>query len=110
MTRAQVSHSLLILAALGTLSVRQSVASDAVTSYVSPNGDDSWSGRLARPNADRTDGPRATLGAACRATRTLGTETSRRIVVQAGEYFLNEPVVLTEKDSGLTIEAATEDW
>lgn len=107
MTRAQVSHSLLILAALGTLSVRQSVASDAVTSYVSPNGDDSWSGRLARPNADRTDGPRATLGAACRATRTLGTETSRRIVVQAGEYFLNEPVVLTEKDSGLTIEAAT---
>ncbi|MDY0355114.1 MAG: right-handed parallel beta-helix repeat-containing protein [Sedimentisphaerales bacterium] len=107
MTRAQVSHSFLILAALGALAVRQSVASDAVISYVSPTGDDSWSGRLAQPNADRTDGPRATLGAACRATRTLGTETSRRIVVQAGEYFLNEPVVLTEKDSGLTIEAAT---
>jgi len=107
MTRAQVSHSFLILAALGALAVRQSVASDAVISYVSPTGDDSWSGRLAQPNADRTDGPRATLGAACRAARTLGTETSRRIVVQAGEYFLNEPVVLTEKDSGLTIEAAT---
>ena len=107
MTKAQVTHSFLILVALGALAVRQSVASDAVISYVSPTGDDSWSGRLAQPNADRTDGPRATLGAACRATRTLGTETSRRIVVQAGEYFLNEPVVLTEKDSGLTIEAAT---
>ena len=107
MTKAQVTHSFLILVALGALAVRQSVASDAVISYVSPTGDDSWSGRLAQPNADRTDGPRATLGAACRAARTLGTETSRRIVVQAGEYFLNEPVVLTEKDSGLTIEAAT---
>jgi len=107
MTNAQVTHTFLLLVALGALAVRQSVASDAVISYVSPTGDDSWSGRLAQPNADRTDGPRATLGAACRATRTLGTETSRRIVVQAGEYFLNEPVVLTEKDSGLTIEAAT---
>ena len=107
MTKAQVTHSFLILVALGALAVRQSVASDAVISYVSPTGDDSWSGRLAQPNADRTDGPRATLGAACLAARTLGTETSRRIVVQAGEYFLNEPVVLTEKDSGLTIEAAT---
>ena len=29
--------------------------------YVAPNGNDAWSGRLAAPNADKTDGPFATL-------------------------------------------------
>lgn len=107
MTKAQVTHTLLILVALGALAARQSVAADAVTLYVSPSGNDSWSGRPAQPNADRTDGPQATLGAACRAARTLRTEAPRRIIILAGEYFFDEPVVLTEMDNGLTIEAAT---
>jgi len=33
--------------------------------YVSPAGDDGWSGRLADANADRTDGPWRTLAKAC---------------------------------------------
>ena len=34
--------------------------------FVSPNGNDKWSGRLPAANADKTDGPLATLGRACR--------------------------------------------
>jgi hypothetical protein len=39
--------------------------------YVSPNGNDSWSGRLASPNRTRTDGPFATLERARDAIRAL---------------------------------------
>ncbi|MDI6448535.1 right-handed parallel beta-helix repeat-containing protein [Anaerobaca lacustris] len=107
MTRRPVTCNLLILMAVGTFFVSEGVASEVATFHVSPDGKDSWSGRQSKPDANRTDGPRATLAAACAAARQLGTEASRRIVLQAGEYFFDEPVVLTEKDNGLTIEAAT---
>jgi len=74
--------------------------------YVAANGIDSWSGQLLEPNAGRTDGPLATLEAACRAAREWKTAESRKIVVQDGRYFFNEPLLLTDADSRLTIEAA----
>jgi len=74
--------------------------------FVAPDGNDAWSGRLAQPNAERSDGPFATVGAACRAARQAGTGQTRTIVLQQGDYFLSEPVVLTPEDNGLTIEAA----
>jgi hypothetical protein len=37
--------------------------------YVSPNGDDAWTGRLSDANADRTDGPWQTLAKACAAVQ-----------------------------------------
>ena len=73
--------------------------------YVAVNGKDSWSGRLPQANATTTDGPFATLNAACRAARKLGTK-QRKIVIQQGQYFLNEPLVLTDRDTGLSIESA----
>jgi len=89
--------------------ISSSQASDAsgpATFFVSREGNDAWSGRTAEPDANRTDGPFATLHAACRAARALGKGKARTIVVQAGEYYLDEPLVLTAEDSGLTIEAA----
>ena len=77
------------------------------TIYVSPNGNDSWSGMLAEPNADGADGPVATLDAACRAVRGQDAGESRKVVIQAGRYFFDEPLLLTGADSGLTIEAAS---
>ncbi|MBW8040018.1 MAG: hypothetical protein FVQ85_08475 [Planctomycetes bacterium] len=78
----------------------------AGTFFVAPNGSDSWSGRIKQPNADRTDDPLATLTAACNAARQMGTKRPRKVIIQSGEYFLNKPLVLTDKDSGLSIEAA----
>ena len=44
--------------------------------YVSPQGNDAWSGRLAEPNAAKTDGPLATI-ATCPAGRSPVEEHSR---------------------------------
>jgi len=74
--------------------------------YVAATGSDSWSGRLAAPNSGGTDGPLATLEAARAAARKLGKEQPRKIVVQPGRYFLDKTLVLTDEDTGLTIESA----
>jgi hypothetical protein len=84
----------------------QATNAEAATFFVAANGNDSWSGRLPEPNAGRTDGPFASLAAACRAARREGTNQPRRIIVQAGQYFLDEPLVLGADDAGLTIESA----
>jgi len=98
----------LIVAGLSAgLPAGTSESADRATFFVAPDGSDTWSGRLAQANGDRTDGPLATLEAACRAARKMGTKQTRTIVVQEGRYFLNEPLVLTEEDNGLRIVGKT---
>ena len=96
---------LLVLTVVG-LFVFNVNSSAAPPLYVATNGSDSWSGLPATPNAGLTDGPLATLEAACEAARKLDKGQSRAVVVQAGQYFLDKTLVLTDKDSGLTIESA----
>ncbi|WP_405603920.1 right-handed parallel beta-helix repeat-containing protein [Polaribacter sp. Asnod1-A03] len=70
--------------------------------YVSPQGSDEWSGELAVPNADKTDGPFASLDNARKAVRNLKKKKSEDIVVliREGIYKLNKTVVFDLKDSG----------
>ncbi len=75
------------------------------TLYVAPDGKDEWSGKLAEPNQNRTDGPLASLHAARDSLRKAGAG-EKRIVLRGGEYFLDKPLLLRAEDSGLTIEAA----
>lgn len=76
----------------------------ALTLYVAPQGNDTWSGRLAEPNAPHTDGPLATLPAAlaaARAARAAGQAAEGvTILLRGGTYFLEAPVTLTPEDSG----------
>ena len=69
-----------------------------------PTGNDAWSGRSAAPNADKTDGPLATLAGARDAVRKLKAQAPLtepvRIVVADGVYPMNETLVLTPADSG----------
>jgi hypothetical protein len=92
---------------IGSLSVSaQATNAKTETFFVAVDGSDSWSGRLPGPNTDRTDGQFATVGAACAAARKLGTDQSRNVVIQAGQYFLDKPLELNAGDAGLTIESA----
>jgi len=70
--------------------------------YLSPRGSDSWSGTLAEPNADGSDGPFASLERARDAVRELKKSKSGDIVVllRDGTYALKETVVFGLKDSG----------
>ncbi|CEK15011.1 Right handed beta helix region [Chthonomonas calidirosea] len=79
--------------------------------YVAPNGNDSWSGRLAAPNSHRNDGPFLTLERAQMAVRTFRSQhpnLHRPIVVliRGGFYPLKQPMVFTPEDSG-TAESPT---
>ncbi|NOS72385.1 MAG: right-handed parallel beta-helix repeat-containing protein [Verrucomicrobia bacterium] len=99
-----------IVAAILFLNCSVLVAS-SVTLHVAPAGNDSWSGTLASPNSARTDGPVASLHVALVRVRELRSKTTDKstavVVVQAGEYPLGAPLVLTPDDSGLRFESAT---
>ncbi len=71
--------------------------------YVATDGSDAWSGRLAAPNAKKTDGPFATLTRARNAARTAKQKKHKTVFVRGGTYYLREPVTLTPADSGLSL-------
>lgn len=99
--------TLLVIAFLATASTLVEAANQAtkpIVFYVSPKGDDSWSGTLAQANADRTDGPFASLEAARDAIRRLKTEGRLdrpvAVLIRGGVYRLSAPFVLEPRDSG----------
>jgi len=79
---------------------------EEIVFYLSPQGNDAWTGLQPEPNANRTDGPVVTPHAARDKARNLPSEKPKRIVVQEGEYFLQTPLDLEARDSQLVIEAA----
>lgn len=71
--------------------------------YIAPDGNDAWSGTLAAPNADKSDGPLATLdGARIKVREEIGRGLSHpvTVMIRGGEYPLNKTVVFTPEDSG----------
>ena len=75
---------------------------DAVTIYVSPDGNDSWSGRLEKPGS--SDGPKASIAGARDAIRKIKADGELKgpitVIIADGIYSQFEPVVFTEADSG----------
>ena len=74
----------------------------SVTFYVAPNGNDSWSGRLAAPNSANTDGPFATLDRARAFVQSIVKAglTSVTVQLRGGTYYLPDTVMFTAADSG----------
>jgi len=97
----------MIAGSAGTIGERQMNTNNKTTAhlYVATNGCDAWSGRLCEPNAERTDGPFASLARARDAVRALKTSTGLppggvEVVVRGGEYRLAEPLAFNAGDSG----------
>ena len=84
-----------ILALLLTLTILQnSVWANKRILYVSPNGNDDWSGTFA--DVQTSDGPLATLNAARLKVRQLKAahhEDTFEVQIRGGIYKLNETVV-----------------
>jgi hypothetical protein len=106
---------------------RFSVEGEQADFYVAPNGNDSWSGRLASPNSNKTDGPFATIERAQKAVRELKKQVYKPkkppvekrwigsphpfgkgkdilVLIRDGYYSLEEPLEFTEEDGGERIE------
>jgi len=74
------------------------------TFFVATTGSDAWSGKLPEPNAQKTDGPFATLARARDAVREMKAKKALKepvtIMVRSGKYFLEQTLVLGSEDSG----------
>lgn len=73
------------------------------TFHVSPVGDDNWSGLLPAANAQRNDGPFASIERARDAARRKGGQSI--IAMGSGDYYLARPIVFDARDAGLIITA-----
>ncbi len=77
--------------------------------YLAPNGSDTWSGRLAKPNGKKTDGPWATLAGARDALRKLRASGDlrgdARVELRAGTYRVASTVTFGPDDSFTTFAA-----
>ncbi len=91
----------LILTAVALLAGAAGAAE--TTLYAATDGNDQWSGRLAQPNAARTDGPVASLGGARNAVRRWrrsGGVGSVTVQFAAGVYPTLETVTFGPEDGG----------
>ena len=72
--------------------------------FVAVDGNDAWTGTRAQPNADKSDGPLATLAAARDAVRALKAQGPLTkpvtVLVRGGTYYLPETLVFGPEDSG----------
>lgn len=97
--------SRLLLLVILTVLLNVSVHAAETVFYVSPSGNDAWTGRLASPNGAKTnDGPFATLTRARDAVRNLKAKgtLSGPVTVQlrAGKYCLDQTLTLGRDDAG----------
>ena len=91
------------LNARNTLLAAESVASlPAADFFISPQGNDDWSGELADP--EDSDGPFATVARAQEAVRallaTLPQPRSVHVVLRGGTYYLKDALEFGPADSG----------
>jgi hypothetical protein len=105
--KSLLTSSLLVvcpwLVVLGVFPLTSAMGSTAESAdfYVSTEGNDTWTGRLAAPKTDRSDGPFATLRRARDAVRSLLRSEPCDITVQirGGIYSLTETLVFSWQDS-----------
>ncbi|MEJ2561878.1 MAG: hypothetical protein P8Z42_04230, partial [Anaerolineales bacterium] len=93
---------LLLLAACGSTDSSK-VPSTSASYYVSPLGNDDWSGELEVPNRSGTDGPFLTLQRVIEEVRVRlrKPQTEDFIVyIREGTYYLEDPLVFHKEDSG----------
>lgn len=89
---------------LGGRSEAETIPIPPADFYVATDGNDAWSGTLPAPNADRTDGPFASLEKARNSLRAkreaAGAKAGGTVVIRGGIYPCTATFTLGENDSG----------
>ena len=111
----------------GEVKTEYSISGTKADFYVSPSGNDNWTGKLAEPNLTKTDGPFATIDKAQKAVRELkyqlfkqkkpaidkrflgtphqfGTGRDILVLIREGVYNLDTTFVFKPEDGGERIE------
>ncbi|MBF5094043.1 right-handed parallel beta-helix repeat-containing protein [Azospirillum sp. INR13] len=101
-SRSRAARILAICALLLPAAGWSMAAAAETTLYVSPTGNDRWSGRLSQPSADGRDGPFATPARALAAAKGGGPATVR---LHGGIYRLAAPLVVDNSLTGLRLTA-----
>ncbi|MBM4088726.1 MAG: right-handed parallel beta-helix repeat-containing protein, partial [Planctomycetes bacterium] len=87
-----------------SIALFQTHVARAAEYYVAPGGNDAWTGRLAEPNAGKTDGPFATLQRARDEIRRLKDTGPLRepvtVRLRGGVYSVDRPIEFGPEDSG----------
>jgi len=95
--------TLLLIVSLPDCSHAQhAIDTNSADFYVAPNGRDDWSGRVAEPMANFTDGPFATLTRARNAVRALKKLSGKKdfvVRIRGGTYLIRETLVFSLEDS-----------
>ena len=95
---------LVLLTALSAPEAADGQQTQPATLYVSTAGSDAWSGRLAEPNAAKTDGPLATLtqarDALLRIKKRAGLPHGATVYVRGGTYYMDKTFTLNKEHSG----------
>jgi len=71
--------------------------------YVSPRGNDTWTGRLKTPNASKTDGPLASPEGIRKALKRLKSGGAVTVYFCSGNYRFTKPLALTGSDLPRTL-------
>ncbi len=84
---------------------RARAAELAADLYVATNGNDTWSGKLAEPKPDGSDGPVATVARAQALVREMkpglkGRQQPILVLIRGGTYYLERPLLFGPDDSG----------
>ncbi|HCO96946.1 MAG TPA: hypothetical protein DIU00_23910 [Phycisphaerales bacterium] len=86
-----------------SLALANVVIAEQTTFYISPEGNDAWSGSLSEANIAKSNGPLATLEGARKAVRARieeGLIQPIKVLIRNGEYALDSTVVFSKEDSG----------
>ncbi|MGJ5672565.1 MAG: right-handed parallel beta-helix repeat-containing protein [Nostochopsis sp.] len=100
-----VLFSIALILAICCATLRVPASTTSVSLYVAPTGNDHWSGQLAAPNPEKTDGPFQTLERArdqIRALKKVGKLPNGSVTVylRQGNYERKDPFILKAEDSG----------
>jgi hypothetical protein len=97
-----------------SMNVEQKTETAEVNLFVSPEGNDSWSGSLPEPNGNESDGPFATPERARQAIRDIrdrrGDTTTVHVHLRDGHYMLPEPLTFSPEDCGALKTDESNSW